>query len=130
MKKINKFIIFISIFFILTIPILSLAADWPGLVKCGKTEGSECGFKDLITLVNDVVKFVFVYLAVPIAAIMFVYAGFQMITAGGESAHSREKAKHIFTNAVIGLVLAAGAWLIIHTLLLILGYQDAGWIGF
>ena len=67
-------------------------------------------------------------MVVPITAIMFFYAGFLMITGGGESASSRTKAKKIFTNAVIGLVVAVGAWVIVHTLLSILGY-DASWIG-
>jgi len=95
------------------------------LVKC--TEN--CKFNDFLILISDVVKFILFNLAVPIAAIMFFYAGFLMVTAGGESAGARTKAKNIFTNAIIGLALAAGAWVIIHTLLSILGYNGS-WIGF
>jgi len=95
------------------------------LVKC--TEN--CEFKDFLILISDVVKFILFNLAVPIAAIMFFYAGFLMVTAGGESAGARTKAKNIFTNTIIGLALAAGAWIIIHTILSILGYNGS-WIGF
>jgi len=59
---------------------------------------------------------------------MFFYAGLKMVTSGG-SAEARGKAKSIFTNAVLGLAIAVGAWLIIRTILSILGYQGA-WIGF
>ena len=99
---------------------------------CGKIVNGklvECGFKHFLDLISNVVKFILFDLAVPIAAVMFFYAGFLMVTAGGESASSRTKAKNIFTNTLIGLVLAASAWVIIHTLLLILGYSGS-WIGF
>jgi hypothetical protein len=60
---------------------------------------------------------------------MFAYAGFLLVTAGGEAAGARTKAKSIFTNAVFGLVLAVAAWLIVNTILSILGYTG-DWIGF
>lgn len=135
MNKISKFFIFILLLSIIFLPALSLAqeGEWQGLVKCGKADENgqikECGFSDLVILFNDVVEFIFIKLVVPIAAIMFFYAGFLMITAGEEAAGSRTKAKNIFKNAVLGLVIAAAAWLIINTLLSILGY-DGSWIGF
>ncbi len=87
-----------------------------------------CGFKELMQLVNNVIKFILFALAVPIAALMFVYAGFQMVTSGG-NAHKSEQAKKIFFNAVIGIALAAGSWLIIELILTTLGYEGS-WIGF
>ena len=68
-------------------------------------------------------------MAVPIAALMFAYAGFLMVTAGEEAASARTKAKGIFTNALFGLVLAAACWLIVKAILDILGYKG-NWIGF
>ena len=64
----------------------------------------------------------------PIAAIMFTYAGFLLITAGGETASARTKAKNILLHTIGGLVVAVAAWLIIHTILSILGYSGS-WIG-
>ena len=101
-------------------PLVSFA----DLVACK----NNCQFNDLMTLINTVVKFIFVDLAVPIAAIMFFYAGIKLVTSGG-SPEARSSAKNIFTNAVIGLALAACAWLIVSTILSILGY-NATWIGF
>ncbi len=88
-----------------------------------------CDFKYFLKLVNNVVRFILFKLAVPLAAIMFCYAGFLLLTAGGESAHAKEKAKKILWGAVKGLVLAAAAWLIISLILTTLGY-DGSWIGF
>ena len=69
-------------------------------------------------------------LALPIAAMMFAYAGFLMVTAGESAAEARTKAKGIFTNALIGMVLAFACWIIVYSLLQILGYNDGAWIGF
>jgi len=82
-----------------------------------------------MALINNVINFILYFMAIPIAAIMFAYAGFLMVTAGGEAAGARTKAKSIFTNAVIGLVLAAACWLIIKLVLNVVGYNGA-WIGF
>lgn len=150
MKKITKFIIPLVIFFMLIMPIFSFASvvnpnepcnastvnastNQPcqlttggGLVPC---DGVNCDFKAFMNLINKIIKFILFDMVVPIAAIMFVYAGFLLVTAGGETAGARTKAKTIFTNAIIGLVLAMAAWLIIRTILLILGYSG-DWIGF
>ena len=87
-----------------------------------------CGFSDLMTLINNIISFILFVLAVPIAAIMFTYAGFLLITAGGETASARTKAKNILLHTIGGLVVAVAAWLIIHTILSILGYSGS-WIG-
>ncbi len=100
------------------------------------TEGSEllapcpkvgCGWKELLDTVNLSVKFA-LKLAVFIAAIMFCYAGFLMVTSGG-STEMATKARKIFTNVVIGLVFVAACWLIIELIATVLGYNGS-WIGF
>ena len=118
-------------------PVFSLAAD-DSLVPCNNNAGIvtnsdgtvtqplACDFTAFMTLINKVIQFVLFSLAIPIAAIMFLYAGFLLVTAGG--AETKTKAKGIFTNAVIGLALAAAAWLIVRTVLSILGFQG-DWIG-
>ncbi|MES3032097.1 MAG: pilin [Patescibacteria group bacterium] len=108
--------------------------DGKGLVPCDNTPDDKgviakpCDFNAFMKLINTVIHFVLFSLAIPIAAIMFFYAGFLMVTSGG-SAEAKSKAKNIFSNAVYGLVIAAGAWLIIRTILSILGYNGS-WIGF
>lgn len=96
-----------------------------GLVHC--QEG--CDFNDFLTLVNTVVDFVLIKMFLPIAAFMFVYAGFTIITAGGNTEKVKQ-GKKIFWHVVIGFAIAVAAWVIVHTFLAVLGYEDASWIGF
>lgn len=142
----KQFFIFFLIFSFIATPALSLAqsSTWKGLVPCGtestpivtdkagKQTGGEvinpCNFDFFLGLINKLIEFILFFLAIPIAAIMFAYAGFELVTSGGEAA-KRTKAKDVFFNAVIGLVIAAAGYLIIKTVLLILGY-DGAWIGF
>lgn len=130
MKNANKFLIPALVFSILVIPALSLAQTPTKLIPCGRAGQTECHFNDLITLINNVIKFTFVYLAIPIATIMFIYAGVTLVTSGG-STEARSKAKSIFTNTAIGLIFMAASWLIINIILTTLGYNDTGdWFGF
>jgi hypothetical protein len=143
MQKIKKFVIrnsaFLIVFMLLIMPALSFGANGDSLVHCGVTSqevlsahpeyAKPCDFNGIMDLVNTVIKFVLFDMVIPIAAIMFFYAGFLMVTAGGEAAGARTKAKSIFTNVVIGLILAMAAWLIIRMVLSILGYKG-DWIGF
>lgn len=122
-------------FLILIMPAFSLAIN-TSLVDCGKGTvdatgkiTDACDFYALMALVNRVIHFVLFDMVIPIAAIMFAYAGFLMVTAGGEAAGARTKAKSIFTNVVLGLIIAVAAFLIIRTILSILGYNGS-WFGF
>ena len=98
----------------------------------GKQTGGEitnpCGFTDLLIMINRVIHYILFVLVVPIAAILFVYAGFMLITSGGEVG-KKKKALSVFWNVGLGLIIAVAAWLIISTVLTIVGY-DGSWIGF
>lgn len=94
--------------------------------EAGQTK--PCTWNDLISLINNVLNFILFKLAIPIGAIMFCYAGFLLITSGGDT-EARGTAKKIALGVVKGLVFAAAAWLIVHLILDTLGY-DGSWIGF
>jgi hypothetical protein len=97
-----------------------------GLIPCT----DNCQFNDVMKLINNVMDFIFKNLVLPFSAIMFAYAGFELVTSGGETS-KREKAKKIFTNVAIGLIVVAGAFLIVKTILSIAGYNTGnGWIWF
>jgi hypothetical protein len=148
MKKIAKFLIFVFMFMVLVVPVLSFAqsqgATVPvdageGLVPCGDevvkdSKGAAisvknpCGFDHFLILVNRAITFALFGLVLPICAIMFAYSGFLMVTSGGETS-ARTKAKKIFTNVAIGLIIAIASWLIVKLVLDLLGY-DGSWIGF
>ena len=146
MNIIKKILIPIIILFILVAPTLAFAVakeEGGGLIPCGLTNkelkrdasgnvtGGQinvpCTFDHALILINNVVNFLLFKLAVPLAAIVFVYAGVQMLLSGGSS-EGMQKAKSAFTTTAIGLILAVASWLIIHTILVIVGY-DGSWIG-
>ncbi|MEK7588267.1 MAG: hypothetical protein AAB438_00430 [Patescibacteria group bacterium] len=122
MKNIKFLAVFSFILLVTFVPFLSEAQG--GIVTCF----SNCGYNEFIKLINKIVNIILFQIAVPIAAIMFTYAGFKLIFSGGDH-HAMEQAKHLFVSVVKGLVLAAAAWLIIHTILSTLGY-DGSWVGF
>lgn len=133
MQKIKKNIVNnlpkILVLSLLIIPVLAIGQGTPpatrdGLVPC--VGGRECDFGQLMVLVDNVIKFVLFKMVIPIAAILFAYAGFTLVTAPGQEAIT--KAKNTFTDVVLGLAVAIAAYLIIKTLLSILGY-DGSWIG-
>ena len=119
----------ILIAFVSALPFLSFAQT--SLVKCGTPTTNPCGFNDILILINTVVKFIFTDLAIPIAAIMFAYAGFELVTSGG-STEKKSQAKKIFINVALGLIFVAAAYLIVHEILVIAGVNtvDWNWFGF
>lgn len=144
MKNIYKTLIFISVLAILILPSMAFAGIVP---PCGNTDvpigppdpttgvvptRTDCiwGWAQLLLLINNLIDFIFKFLVMPIAAIMFAWAGLLLVTSGGSESRATE-AKTIFTNVVIGLVIAAAAWLIINTLLSIFSAANTwSWIGF
>jgi hypothetical protein len=127
MKKFLKKYLFAS----LSIPVFFMPffVQAANLVPCGTgAEPTPCNFPALMVLINRVIHFILFDLSIPLAAILFAYAGFLLIT-GGSSEEKRSTAKKIFTNVFFGLVIALAAWLIVETILHALGYEGA-WIGF
>lgn len=92
-------------------PLLAGAGNAPTtLVPC---DGPSCDWNSLMALARNVVDFLLYGLALPVAAIAFAYAGFQLVV-NGASDKARESAKNAFLYAGIGLVVAFGAWVIVR----------------
>jgi len=89
--------IFRSLLFFVTIPILASAALENPL-----------SFDTIENFVEGALR-AFVYIALPILAFFFVYAGFLFIKAQGNEG-GLSKAKDNFKNVVIGAILILGAW--------------------
>ena len=87
-----------------------------------KGNGRMCGFADAITLIQNVIEYIFI-LILPIAAIVFAYAGFLLLSSGGNSS-KRDAAKKAMVNVVIGIVVILLAWLLVKTILVSLGASD------
>lgn len=73
---------------------------------------NDCDFNALITLAGNIVHFLLFDLAMPLAAVAFAYAGFLLLTQGGNEANL-SKAKTIFWYVLLGLIVAFGAWAIV-----------------
>lgn len=146
-KKFTKYFLTIFFFILVIVPVSGLAQTdgntSSGLVPCG-TESykkgevvngenveylikNPCTFSSIFVLINNVINFLLFVIALPVAAIMLAYAGFLFMFSGMQP-EARSKAKRIFGKVVFGFVLAAAAWLIVHLVLSVLGYNGS-WIG-
>jgi hypothetical protein len=74
-----------------------------------------CNFEHFVELGRRIINLA-IYLAIPLAALSFAWAGFTILTAGGNMGQ-RDKGKKIFTKVAIGLFWVLAAWLVINTIL-------------
>lgn len=95
-------------------------AQFDGLVPCT----NDCSFNHLIELIQNITVFL-LWLAVPVATVLFAYAGFQYIFAAGDMGKIK-KAHDIFWSVFIGLVFMASAWLIVKIIVGTLDPQGTG----
>lgn len=102
----------VAVFMLLIIPVFVGAQEETGLVPCN---GDDCNFSHLIALVGNVTNFLLFKISIPLATVLFLWAGFLLITAGGSEAKAAQ-AKGIFMNVGIGFIIALGAWLIVNVL--------------
>lgn len=103
MKKIFFNIIFSMIFMA---PILT---SGDGFVPCT----DNCGYKDLIIMINNIIDWV-VKISIPLAAVIFAYAGFLYMLTGIKDEKAR--ARIIFKNVLIGFIFILSAWIIVTTI--------------
>ncbi|OHA89134.1 MAG: hypothetical protein A2653_02905 [Candidatus Zambryskibacteria bacterium RIFCSPHIGHO2_01_FULL_43_25] len=73
-----------------------------------------CGFDDLVELAEKILKFMII-IAIPLAALSFIWAGAIYITAEG-SQSKIEKAHGIFKKTLIGFIFVLAAWVIVYTI--------------
>ncbi len=79
----------------------------------------DCGFNDIVNIFINAADYLFGVLGA-LALLFFIYGGLVWLTSGG-SAGQIDKGKKILLGAVIGMVLALGAWLIVKFLVTALG---------
>lgn len=95
------------------LPALVMAQD-SGLIPCGYGD-NPCDTGDVANFVNGLISFLIQMLGI-IAVIVMVYAGFRLVTSGGNEGEAT-KAKELFTNVVIGIVIILAAWLVVDTIM-------------
>jgi hypothetical protein len=99
-------------------------AQIPTIVPCTGAMGDKpCTFCHIGQLAQNILNGG-IYIAVFLSAVLFAWAGWQYITAGGESGKASE-AKKIFWNVGIGLVIILAAWLVIDFIMKMLTNEGA-----
>ena len=127
-------LLFLILIFAFSIFVIPTHAAPQGLITCGREAfGGEqapafCNICDLIALFQRLVNQAVEYFAAPIFALMLGYGGFLIVIAGirGGNAQSYSAGKKVITNAVIGIVIIFGSWLLIDTILKALGAYQTG----
>ena len=86
MKNLN--FIFIVFVLILVLPVFSFGYHIDGHVgivpHCGALDNCD-KWGNVLQLISNIISFILFKMVLPISAIMFAYAGWLMISAGGES---------------------------------------------
>lgn len=103
---------YLSFFLLLVFGFASVvSAGAFNLIVC---DGPSCNFGHLIQLAQNVIT-ALILLASFIAVIAFIYAGFILMTSGGNES-KKTQAKEIFKKVFIGYLWILAAWLIVYTI--------------
>ncbi len=111
----------IAVFVLLLLPIY-VSAQGKGLPKQIVPDKYNCnqpGGCDSICAVVDLAQNVLnfgIFMAVVLSAFLFAYAGWKLITAGGNT-EVYQQGKRVFGNVLIGLIIILGGWIVIDTLM-------------
>lgn len=87
-----------------------------------------CGLCDFFLLITNIYDFIAFKLTPPVAGLMIVFAGALFLISGG-SEERVSQAKKIFINVVIGLVFVYASWLIVNSIIQVIGASGniRGW---
>jgi len=103
---------------LLALPLFTSAAELPTIVpeNCrGENAAQNCGICDIAELAQNTLN-AGIYIAVFLSAILFAWAGWKYVSAGGDSGKVKS-AREIFTNVLIGLVIILAGWLVVDTIM-------------
>lgn len=89
------------------------------LIVC---DGPKCQFEDFLQLVKNVVGYI-LELGLIFAAIVFAWAGFLYLTAGGKQDQIK-RAHGMFTKVIVGLIIALLAYLLVELITSSLGLDS------
>jgi hypothetical protein len=93
----------------LNIPVFVSAQQ--GLVPCGRVGQEDCQTCHVVQLVSGVNAWLVGILSI-VATIMFVIAGFKLVTSNGNPS-ALQDAKNMIINVAIGFVIVLAAWLLL-----------------
>lgn len=103
-KKIKTFLPLLILFVVL-IPVFANAQ----IIPCT----DNCGFADLLKLVNNIINWI-IMVSFPVAAGVFAWAGFKLMTTG--VVDEKSAAKEMIRKVFIGFMAILAAWIIVTTI--------------
>ena len=104
---------------VLSVPVIAVAQIG---IPCN---GPDCGFDDLVTLANNIIKFLVFTVSAPLAAVGFMWAGADLVlNQNKEGAWSKAKERFELIGMGFGIILTA--FLIIKMVLFAFLDTDAG----
>ena len=115
----------IGLFLVLfLIPVLA-SAQAP-FVRCGNPGQPQCTICNFFETLIYIYNFLVLSIATPLAIVGVTIGGvFILISAGNPTLMG--KGKQILWSAIIGLFLVFASWVIINTILSVIGYQMGAW---
>jgi hypothetical protein len=121
---------FISVLLLLLIPGMTYAiGDIPSkLVPCDGALGNVCDACDLVELGQNILNWL-IGITVFLVGIALAVGGLMLVMSAGDQG-KRTRAKEIFTNAIVGLIILLASWLIVDTLLKVFLPDDGVLKGF
>lgn len=84
---------------------------------------NKCDLGSVFEFINNLIEFLIKVIMFPIAILMFMYAGYKYITAQGNPSKKAD-VKKMAWHLIGGLVIVLCAWVIVKTLLVVIGYED------
>jgi hypothetical protein len=117
MRRRNNLIALLGFF----MPAFAFAAttDFTGPIVPTDVQTCAAGFGGLTEIVGGALG-ILISLGIMIAVLVLAYGGF-LLVLNPVNAENRSKARTVIFNAIIGLVLTLAAWLLVNTLLTVLG---------
>ncbi len=102
------------------------------VLPCGYKElggiTRQCTVEDIFKLVNNVINLLIFQIASPLAALVLMYSGFQMLISGGDSS-KYSAAKNNFMDVVTGFALILSAWAVVSFILSLAAPAFVSYIG-
>ncbi|OGG53821.1 hypothetical protein A3H16_03560 [Candidatus Kaiserbacteria bacterium RIFCSPLOWO2_12_FULL_53_8] len=116
-RQMTKLVVVFLIVFIISPAVVLAANVLPGQIvpeSCNGIGGCQ-SLCDIAVVAQNVLNTA-IYVAVFLSAILFAWAGFLYLTNVGNSG-GISKAKEVFFNVAIGLVIILAGWLVVDTLM-------------
>lgn len=93
---------------------VKVKCDSPGFVPCGDVV--DCSFDHIAVLIDRAIRFAMFNIGLPITAIIFIWAGFLIMTARGDTGQV-SKGRKMLIAVAIGYLIAGSAWLVVRTII-------------